>query len=111
MLSEQKPTFDSDVKQLLFDGLYDAFMSTFVDTSDDPSISAQVKQEISKSAQKFAQAFVDKSAKALTDAIDAYIRSIGITIQQEVPGTSVLSTTMGPVSGNILIMPNKVKIS
>lgn len=44
----------------------------------------------------------------LTDAIDSYIKSAGITIQS-IPKTLV--SPAGPVEGDLIILPNEVKIS
>ena len=118
MLIDQKVVFEQNLKQNIYDALKpsakDAFKKTSVTTSGDADIDNMIQQAINEVSENFAETlavnFSNKVAPKLADTIYNYIKSIGVQITVPVPGTTVLSSPVGPVTGVINILPNNVQI-
>ena len=109
MLKKAKPKFESDIKQLIEDSMYNAFISTF-SKGDEDVIDAYLEKALDESAKKFARKVSEKAATPLADAIDEYIKSMGIFITVQPLGISLTGPT-GPVSGVINITPQTSNIT
>lgn len=87
MLSTAKPVLQVKLNKILYQGLYEAFKATFM--------TADIGEDGEDMAVQFAKKGSNAMAKDLTDAIDEYVKQIGITITP----TTLIAPPSGPVTG------------
>lgn len=108
MLKDNKLIFEDKVKGILEKSMYETLICTF-NKGGDQLIDKYVQNNIHNMAESMAKTFSEIAAKPLTDYIDEHIKSAGININIS-PAALALSSSTGPVTGNIIINDATSKI-
>lgn len=110
MLDANLPTFQLEIRDILYNAAKEAYIKTLeITPENNPSFPANSKireeynKSINKTADKFGQTFADAAANDLSIKIKEFIQSASLNIVCQPQALATIVSPAGPCSGALAI--------